>query len=92
MRRTASSYAERGALSVNVRLFADHRDIRVINSLANRALLAFVAVALGLISVQLLDGADGPALRPLELLGYIGLVTSVVLILRTLVAILTTDG
>ena len=83
--------AERGALSVNVRLFADHRDVRLVNDLVNRALLAFVAVALGVISVQLLDGATARPLGPLELLGYVGLISSAVLTLRVLVAVLRRD-
>jgi ubiquinone biosynthesis protein len=83
--------AERGEFSLNVRLFADRRDVRVVNDLVNRALLAFVAVALGLISVQLLDGAATRQLDELILLGWIGLVVSAVLILRTLVEILRTD-
>jgi ubiquinone biosynthesis protein len=83
--------AERGEFSLNVRLFADRRDVRVVNYLVNRALLAFVAVALGLISVQLLDGAATRQLDELILLGWIGLVVSAVLILRTLVEILRTD-
>lgn len=58
--------AERGTLGVNVRLFADQRDVRVVNELVNRALLALIAVALGLISVQLLaTHAGGPTLGPL---------------------------
>lgn len=65
--------------------------MRVVNDLVNQALLAFVAVALGLISVQLLDGAATRQLDELILLGWIGLVVSAVLILRTLVEILRTD-
>jgi len=83
--------AERGAFVVNVRLFADQRDVRIINGLVNRALLTFVAVALGAISVQLLDGAATRALGALELLGYVGLLSSAVLILRVLVTVLRTD-
>ncbi len=86
-----TSAAERGAFVVNVRLFADQRDVRIINGLVNRALLTFVAVALGAISVQLLDGAATRALGPLELLGYVGLLSSAVLILRVLVTVLRTD-
>lgn len=72
-----------------MRLFADQRDVRVVNELVNRALLALIAVALGLISVQLLaTHAGGPTLGPLGLVGQIGLVTSAVLILRALVEIL----
>lgn len=83
--------AERGELGVNVRLFADRRDVRLVNDLVNRALLAFVAVALGMLSAQLLDGTGGPPLTHLELLGYVGLAVSFILVLRTLVEILRPD-
>lgn len=86
-----ASATERGELGVNVRLFADPRDVRLINDLVNRALLAFVAVALGLLSAQLLDGAGGALLTPLGLLGSTGLVVSFILVLRTLVEILRPD-
>lgn len=86
-----ASAAERGDFGVNVRLFADRRDVRVVNDLVNRALLAFISVAVGLISVQLLDGAANRPLDALTLLGYVGLVVSVVLVLRTLVEILRAD-
>jgi ubiquinone biosynthesis protein len=86
-----ASAAERGDFGVNVRLFADRRDVRVVNDLVNRALLAFISVAVGLISVQLLDGAATRPLDALTLLGYVGLVVSVVLVLRTLVEVLRTD-
>jgi hypothetical protein len=63
----------------------------VVTNLVNRALLAFVAVALGLISVQLLDGVAGRPLDALSLFGWVGLVVNTVLILRTLVEILRSD-
>ncbi len=90
-----ASIAERGAFSINVRLFADEGDARFVNQLVNRALLVLVASALGLASVQLVDSVAGPALTPSvslhQGLGYLGLACSVVLILRVFVAILRTD-
>ena len=84
--------AERGEFNVNVRPFADERDVRLVNQVVNRALSTILAAALGLISVQLLDGPSGRAQEPLEALGYLGLAASVVLILRVLIAIARTDG
>lgn len=87
--------AERGDLSVNVRLFADERDARVMNQLVNRALLIVIAAAVGLISTLLLGVPEGPELTPsvtlMEALGYLGLGISTVLFLRAFVAIMRTD-
>jgi len=87
--------AERGDLSVNVRLFADERDTRVVNRLVNRALLVVIAAAVGLISTLLLDTPGGPDLtqsvRLMEALGYLGLGISAVLFLRAFVALMRTD-
>jgi len=82
---------ERGSLSVNVRLFADARDARLISTLVSRAILALLGAALGLMSVLLLGVAGGPVLiAPLSLfqaLGYLGLCASLVLILRVVIAL-----
>ena len=87
--------AERGDLSVNVRLFADERDARVLNRLVNRALLIVIAAAVGVISTLLLGVPEGPDLTPsvtlMEALGYLGLGISAVLFLRAFVAIMRTD-
>ena len=87
--------AERGDFSVNVRLFADDRDARVLNRLVNRALLIVIAAAVGLISTLLLGVPEGPELTPsvnlMEALGYLGLGISVLLFLRAFVAIMRTD-
>jgi hypothetical protein len=45
---------ERGTLSTNVRLFADQRDARVVAALVNRAVLAFLGIGFGIVSVVLL--------------------------------------
>lgn len=82
---------ERGSLSVNVRLFADARDARLISALVSRAILAVLGAAIGLMSVLLLGAAGGPVLiAPISLfqaLGYLGLCVSLVLILRVVIAL-----
>ena len=82
---------ERGSLSVNVRLFADARDARLISTLVSRAILAVLGAAIGLMSVLLLGAAGGPVLiAPISLfqaLGYLGLCVSLVLILRVVIAL-----
>jgi ubiquinone biosynthesis protein len=82
---------ERGRLAVGVRPFADERDTRIITSLVNRSVLAFLGAVLGGMSVVLLGIPGGPALTSglsvLQFFGYLGLVLSVVLILRVIVTI-----
>lgn len=82
---------ERGSLSVNMRLFADARDARLISTLVSRAILAFLGAAIGLMSVLLLSASGGPVLiAPISLfqaLGYLGLCVSLVLILRVIIAL-----
>jgi len=82
---------QHGTLSVNVRLFADQRDIRFVASVANRAVLAFLGIGSGIVSAVLV-GTVGPAQSPAasagRLLGYLGLFFSAILVLRVLIAIL----
>jgi ubiquinone biosynthesis protein len=82
---------ERGTLSTNVRLFADQRDARVVAALVNRAVLAFLGIGFGIVSVVLLGTRGGPALTPttraFQLLGYLSLFFGVVLVLRVVIAI-----
>jgi ubiquinone biosynthesis protein len=82
---------EHGSLTVNVRLFSDARDERVISSLAGRAILGFLGAAVGIMSVLLLSVQTGPMLFAtitiFQLLGYLGLCASIALILRVVVAI-----
>lgn len=83
--------AERGSLSVNVRLFADERDTRFVSRLVSRVVLAFLGAALGLMAVLLLGLKGGPALSTstsvYQAFGYFGLFVSIVLILRVVIAI-----
>lgn len=83
--------AERGSFSVNVRLFADPRDARLISTLVSRTIMAVLGASIGLMSVILLGTQTGPELiAPITLfqaLGYLGLCASLVLILRVVVAL-----
>ncbi|WP_020672747.1 ABC1 kinase family protein [Amycolatopsis nigrescens] len=53
---------EEGRLSLNVRLFADERDRRVVTGLVHEVLLAFLGAATGLMAVLLLASGGGPKL------------------------------
>ncbi len=79
---------EQGRLSVNVRLFADERDRRVVTTLLHQMLLAFLGASTGITGVLLLGNTSGPNLTNtvslLAALGYTLLVISFVLILRIL--------
>jgi ubiquinone biosynthesis protein len=87
-----TAVAERGALTVKVRLFADERDERVVTVLASRAIMAFLGGMVGLISVLLLEAQGGPiivqSITLFQIMGYIGLCASVALIMRVVTAIL----
>jgi ubiquinone biosynthesis protein len=87
--------AERGDLRARVSLLSAEHDVRIITRLANRAVLALLGAASGLISVLLLGIPGGPELSGqtslYEFLGYFGLFCSTVLITRVLIAILR-DG
>jgi ubiquinone biosynthesis protein len=84
--------AERGALTVKVRLFADARDERVVTVIASRAIMAFLGAAVGLISVLLLEAQGGPVIVQtitlFQIMGYIGLCASAALIMRVVTALL----
>jgi ubiquinone biosynthesis protein len=86
---------ERGALTTNVRLFADERDISFAAAIINRAVMEFAGASLGVISAVLLAIQGGPALLPgakhggtsiFRIFGYLGLFFGVVLILRVVIA------
>jgi len=89
--RISASLAQ-GRLTTNLRLFSDPRDVSVITTLVNRAVLGLLGSALGLMSVILLQGRGSPGLTKgittLQLFGYIGLFLSVTLILRVVIDIL----
>jgi ubiquinone biosynthesis protein len=86
---------ERDGLRVRVSHFSDDHDERVVARLVNRLVLAFLAGALGLVSVGLIAVEGGPAFSEstslLQVLGYFGLFCATVLAMRVIVAVLR-DG
>jgi ubiquinone biosynthesis protein len=82
---------EHGALSANVRLFADERDMHFLSRLVSRAVLAFLGASLGVMGALFLGMQGGPALADTisvyQVFGYAGLFLSSILILRVIVAI-----
>jgi len=80
---------ERGELRATVSMFATERDARVLTRLVNRAILAFVGAAFGIVSVLLLGLSGGPIVSGtvslLDIFGYTGLALSTVLLLRAVV-------
>ena len=55
---------EQGRLSLNVRLFADERDRRVVTGLSHQFLLTFLGAATGIIAALLLGVSGGPEIAP----------------------------
>jgi len=83
---------ERGQLSVRISLFSGEEDRRLIATMVGRALLAFLGTAAGVISVMLLGVPGGPRFyfggdTILHGLGYTGLVASLILVLRVVLAV-----
>ena len=79
---------EQGRLSLNVRLFADERDRRVVTGLTHQFLLAFLGAASGVVAAILLGTPGGPQITPtmslLQLIGYNLLIVGGILVLRVL--------
>lgn len=86
-----SHLAERGELTLRVRLFADERDVRHIERLTDRMILAFFSASVGLVSVLLLAvpakaaNLDGTNID--QVLGYAGLAAATLLGLRVVAAV-----
>lgn len=82
---------ERNQWNVNVRLLADERDARFVTRLADRAIVAFLSAAIGLISAVLIHVGGGAkiagGLTLPHALGYAGLAVATILGLRVLVAV-----
>jgi len=82
---------EQGRLSLNVRLFADDRDRRVVTGLTYQFLLAFLGAACGLVAALLLGVPGGPKVTPTvsldQIIGYNLLIVAAVLVLRVLFTI-----
>jgi ubiquinone biosynthesis protein len=83
--------AERGEFTLRVRLFADDRDVRLLERLTDRFILAFFSASVGLVSVLLL-ALPAQAITPggtnvNQAIGYAGLTAATLLGLRVLAAI-----
>ena len=82
---------EQGRLSLNVRLFADERDRRVVTGLTHQFLLALLGAASGVVAAILLGTPGGPQISPtmslLQLIGYNLLIVGGILVLRVLYVI-----
>ncbi|GAA4608865.1 AarF/UbiB family protein [Actinoplanes octamycinicus] len=86
---------ENGRLRLNIRLFSDEQDRRVVTGLVHQVLLTVIGATAGVMGILLLGTADGPRVSAgvglFPLLGYGLLIVSVVLVLRVLVVILKRD-
>ena len=86
-----TSALEQGRLSLNVRLFADERDRRVVTGLTYLVLLTVLAAASGIAAALLLGVTSGPRITPNvslgQLIGYNLLVVAGILGLRVLYTI-----
>jgi ubiquinone biosynthesis protein len=83
--------AERGELTLRVRLFADSRDAKYVERLTDRFILAFFSASVGLVSVLLL-GLPARAItlhgtNVNQAIGYAGLTSATLLGLRVVAAI-----
>jgi ubiquinone biosynthesis protein len=82
---------EQGRFSVNVRLFADERDRRVVTDLTHRFLLTLLGAATGIGAVLLIGAPGGPTITPtvslFQVIGYNLLLVASILVLRVLFAI-----
>jgi ubiquinone biosynthesis protein len=87
--------AENGRLRLNVRLFPDDQDRRLVTGLVHQALLTVIGAAAGVMAAMLLGSGDGPRVTTtiglFPILGYGLLIISVVLILRVLAIVLRRD-
>ena len=82
---------EQGRLGLNVRLFADERDRRVVTGLTHQFLLAFLGATSAIVAAILLGTTGGPEITPtlslLQLIGYNLLIVGGILALRVLYVI-----
>ncbi len=88
----AFSMLERDGIRVRVTHFQDEDDTRFLTTLVNRAVLAFLAGAIGLLSVGLIAIEGGPPFTGdtslFRVFGYFGLFCATVLAMRVIVAVL----
>jgi hypothetical protein len=84
------SLAERGELTLRIRLFADRREAEHLARLADRLVLAFFSASVGLVSVLLLalpaSSIRIGGTRLDQIIGYAGLTAATILGLRVLAA------
>jgi ubiquinone biosynthesis protein len=82
---------EHGRLSINVRLFADERDRRVVTGLTHLFLLALLGAASGIVAAMMLGTPGGPkvttAVSLYQVIGYNLLIAAGILVLRVLFTI-----
>ena len=87
--------ASEGKWSLRLSFFGDPRNERILGRLFDRVVLAIIAASLGLGSVMLLDVKAGPDLGTditlNEVLGYVGIITASVLVMRIIAGIVR-DG
>jgi ubiquinone biosynthesis protein len=86
-----TSAVEQGRLSLNVRLFADERDRRVVTGLTHQFLLTILGAASGIVAALLLSTPGGPKITPTvslyQVIGYNLLIAASILALRVLFTI-----
>jgi ubiquinone biosynthesis protein len=86
-----TSAIEQGRLSLNVRLFADERDRRVVTGLAHQFLLTVLGAASGIAAALLIGISGGPRITSdislAQLIGYNLLIVAAILVLRVLYTI-----
>ena len=82
---------EQGRLGLNVRLFADERDRRVVTGLTHQFLLTFLGAASGIVAALLLGAPGSPQVTPTvslyQVIGYNLLIVAAILVLRVLFTI-----
>jgi ubiquinone biosynthesis protein len=86
-----TSAIEQGRLSLNVRLFADERDRRVVTGLTNQFLLTVLGAASGVVAALLIAAPGGPKVSQTvslyQVIGYNLLIVAAILVLRVLFTI-----
>src|SRR5215469_4075044 len=86
-----TSAMEQGRFGINVRLFADERDRRVVTVLTHQFLLTLLGAASGIVAAILLGTPGGPQITPtvslVQLIGYNLLIVGGILGLRVLYVI-----
>jgi ubiquinone biosynthesis protein len=82
---------ERGDVRVHVELFDSPAGRALVREVTGRATLAFVGAAFGVMALMLIGMSGGPEIAPslqlFDLLGYIGLFLSAIVLLRVLVGV-----